>query len=45
MQAEKAMMFLGSAEKQNPCFIQVQLNFVAKCLMPYQVSWDIIVSN
>lgn len=45
MQVEKTMMFPDSAEKQNPCFIQAQLNFAAKRLMPYQVSWDIIVSN
>lgn len=45
MQAGKTMMFPGSAEKQNPCFFQARLNFVTKSLMPYQVSWYIIVSN
>lgn len=39
------MMFSGSAEKQNLCFFQARLNFATKSLMPYQVSWDIIVSN
>lgn len=31
--------------RENPCFFQARLNFVTKSLMPYQVSWDVIVSN
>lgn len=45
MQAGKTIMFSDSAEKQNLCFFQARLNFVTKSLMPYQASWDIIVSN